>query len=473
MSGYLVFAITNLALLLGAISNTALAVAFPVLVSDFHSSLIAAGWVLAINPLAATAAMPIAGKASDILGRKFIFVLCICLFTLGSLLSALAPNIEWLIVFRLLQGLGAGGMMPSAMGMVADAFPEKRQQMIGLFTSVNMVGQITGPILGGWLTTAYGWRSIFWFNIPLGIIDLIFAAYLLKSSLQGQGTIDLVGAGLFTGSISALMVGLTILGGGDTSSLFYAAILFALCAVLIIVFVRYEKRIKDPIIDMEIIRERPFMAANLFNFVFGLVVIGIFSFMPLYVVTVFGMSTLESGLTMTPRSLGIAVTSVIVSFNMVRWGYRKPMLIGTGMLVLGLFYFGSEVLRLNMLGLNVDGITLIILVLLITGVASGMIAPTSNNACIELMPHRVSTISGLRGMCRQAGGAIGVTVATLLMHSVGDIPSAFTLIFFGVACILIFSIPLILAMPSGPKSKAYQPLSQKKKGQVPEIGSRL
>ena len=159
-------------------------------IRDLRFSLIATGWVISISSVASTAAMPIAGKASDILGRKFIYICCTILFSLGSFLSAIAPNIESLIFFRLLQGLGAGGFTPSAMGLMADLFPQKRQQMIGLITSVFMIGQVAGPVIGGWLTAAYGWRAVFWFNIPFGIIGLAGGAWLLKSANSGQSKME-------------------------------------------------------------------------------------------------------------------------------------------------------------------------------------------------------------------------------------------------------------------------------------------
>lgn len=153
MSKYLIFATVSLVLLLSSISSTAVAVAFPQITSSFSASLILAGWVLSIYQLAATAVMPIAGKASDAFGRKFTLMLCLSLFTLGSLLCTIAPNIELLIFSRFIQAIGGGGFFPSATGLVADEFPRSRQQSIGLLTSIFAIGQIIGPNLGGWMIT--------------------------------------------------------------------------------------------------------------------------------------------------------------------------------------------------------------------------------------------------------------------------------------------------------------------------------
>lgn len=169
MSKYFVFAIVALSIVMSASSYTAVSVAFPVIKSSFETSLVMAGWVLSIYGLVVTVVMPLSGKASDLFGRKLVFMTSISLFTIGSLLCAIAPNIQLLIIFRFIEGTGGGSIIPAAAGMVAEAFPNSRQRAIGLFTSIFPIGIITGPILGAWLTQAFGWRSIFWLNVPLGI----------------------------------------------------------------------------------------------------------------------------------------------------------------------------------------------------------------------------------------------------------------------------------------------------------------
>ncbi|MDP2855531.1 MAG: MFS transporter, partial [bacterium] len=204
MSRYLIFAVVGLVLLLFSISGTAVAVAFPVITSSFDASLILAGWVLNAFQLTSTITMPLAGKVSDAIGRKSTFLLSLSLWTVGSLLCAIAPNIELLILFRFIQGLGGGGFLPSAAGIVADKFPRARQQALGLFTSIMPIGQMSGPLQGAWLTTAFAWRSIFGFYIPLGGIALVASALLLRTGQKETTDIELVGAGVFAGSLFAL-----------------------------------------------------------------------------------------------------------------------------------------------------------------------------------------------------------------------------------------------------------------------------
>ena len=181
MRRYIIFSVISLALVMYAINSSAVAVAFPVLISDYNISLVLAGWVLNAYQLASTIVMPLAGKVSEALGRKSTFMACTLLFTVGSMLCAVAPNIDLLIGFRVIQAIGGGSFLPCAAGIVNDEFPEARQRFIGLFSSIFPIGMIIGPNLGGWMIEAFGWRSIFWFNVPLGIVVLVLSQLLLYS----------------------------------------------------------------------------------------------------------------------------------------------------------------------------------------------------------------------------------------------------------------------------------------------------
>jgi EmrB/QacA subfamily drug resistance transporter len=418
------------------------------MMTSFNTSLILAGWVLSVNQLIGTAAMPVAGKASDIFGRKSIFIVSLSLFTVGSLLCALAPNIGTLILFRAIQALGMGGLMPSASGIVADYFPNSRQQMLGLFTSIFPVGQIIGPNLGGWLVEVFGWRSIFWINVPLGIIVIVAAVWLLKKGAGQEAKLDLVGTGLFSGSLFALMVGLSEIGNQETSTpMLLIMALFAASIGLMVIFVFRERKVKDPIIDMAILTKKPFLAANIYNFVYGACVLGIMSLVPLYGVSVYSLSTLQSGLILTPRSIGMILMSTVTSISLPRWGYRWPMVFGTIVTIVTFIMLGIEFNGVNIAGLGVSNIVLLSAFLLLLGLGMGTAAPAANNACIELMPDRVATIIGIRGMFRQCGGAIGIALSTLVLHNVGTIADGFRFVFLGASFFMALTIPFIFIMP--------------------------
>lgn len=441
MSRYLVFATVSISLILSSISGTSVSVAFPVITASFNVSLIVTGWIISIYQLGLTATMPIVGKISDVMGRKSTFMICLVLFMLGSLLCAIAPNVESLILFRLIQSLGGGGFMPSAVGIVAEQFPQSRQKAIGLFSSIFPIGQIIGPNLGGWLVSSFGWRSVFWINVPIGLMALIASALLLHPSERVEGKIDFLGAGLVGGSLSSFMFGLCLLGYENMRLMAVVPCLAAF--VLIFLLIRHEKRTEDPILDIEILSTKPFMAANTYNFVYGSAVIGVMSLIPIFAVSVYGMNALECGLLLTPRSVGMIAASTVTSIFIERFGYRRPMIIGTTLTVAGLLFLSYEP----------GSITALYVIMGLLGVAVGTLSPATNNACIELMPERAATITGVRGMFRQIGGSLSITVATLVLNTVSDIALGFQIIFIGIAVVFIAAIPLIFLMPRSPGYK--------------------
>ena len=451
MSKYFIFITVAFALLLSSISGSAVSVAFPDITASFQTNLILAGWVLSIYQLVATVAMPLAGKAGDILGGKRLFLISIALFTVGSLLSALAPNIQLLILARLIQAVGGGGFLPLATGIVAEQFPESRQQAIGLFSSIFPIGQIIGPNLGAWMTHAFGWKSIFWFNVPFGLLILAISIFTLKSRKTEPGKLDLTGAGLFSGALTALMIAVGELGNNEAAvSRIIALVLFVLAGVFIYLFLRHENRVGAPFIDLQVLKEKPFLAANGFNFLLGICVFGIMSFIPLYGISIYNMTTLESGLILTPRSVGMVVAAAVTSLSLKQWGYRKPMLIGVALTTICLFLLSLEFHNVNIIGLHLNSLTWIIIIMLLLGIGMGVAMPAANNACIELMPNRVATITGVRGMFRQTGGALSISVTTLLLNNIGNMATGFKIVYFGMSFILIASIPLIFIMPKAP-----------------------
>ncbi len=448
MSRYLIFGIGSLSFLLVSISGTSISVAFPVIAQDLNASLILAGWVLSVNQLAGTAIMPLMGKAGDIFGAKRLFLISIAVFTIGSLLCALSPNIYFLIAARFIQAIGGGGFLPLMTAIASDLFPNSRQQAIGLFSSIFPIGMIIGPNIGGWLVGSYGWQSVFWLNIPLGVIVFIAMAFMLKETKREGGQLDLTGAGLFTGMLSALLIALSEIGNsGSGSSWVVVGLLLAAGVIMGGLFLRHEVRAKDPIIDLQTLREGPFLASNIFNFLYGAAVLGIMSFIPLFATSFYGMSIFESGLILTPRSVGMIAASLVTSMMLPKWGYRWPMLIGAGFTVICMAMLGLEAAGTSLFGVDTSAMWTMCIIMFLSGLAMGIIAPAANNACIELLPTRVATITGVRGMFRQSGSAVSIAVTALILERFTNVGQGFMWVFYGMAGVLVVAIPFIFAMP--------------------------
>src|ERR1700704_781044 len=210
---FLFFGLAALSLLMFSIDSTVVSVALPNMMVDLQTSLVWLGWTLTAYMLTQTAVLPLAGKLSESFGRMRVFLVCVFLFTLGSLLCGLAPNIYVLIGCRVLQALGGGGFLPSAAGIVAREFPVNRDRMIGLFSSIFPLGGIIGPNLGGFIVQHWSWREIFLINVPIGVLVLLF---LIRQAGTVEPTterrIDVPGALLFAGAITSLLAGLSLLG---------------------------------------------------------------------------------------------------------------------------------------------------------------------------------------------------------------------------------------------------------------------
>jgi EmrB/QacA subfamily drug resistance transporter len=448
MKRYIVFAVGSISFLLVSISGSSVAVAFPNITANFHASLILAGWVLSVQQLAGTIIMPVAGKIGEIYGPKRIFLISIAVFTLGSFFSAIAPNIIILIIARFIQAVGAGSFLPLMTGIASDLFPNSRQQAIGLFSSIFPIGMIIGPNLGGWLVESYSWQSVFWVNIPLGIIVFIAMASLLTEKKGEGGQLDMAGVGLFSGMLSAFIIALSEAGDRDISgSWIIAIVLLIAAAVMGVLFYRHEKRVKTPVIDLQMIQKNPFLASNIYNMLYGAAVLGVMGFIPLFATSVYGMTTLQSGLILTPRSVGTILASLLTSMMLPKWGYRWPMLIGTAGMIISMVMLGLEAVGIHTLGAGASGTLTLSVIMLISGIAIGVIAPAANNACIELLPNRVATITGVRGMFRQSGSILSITVTTLVLENLSGMGRGFMWVFYGLAAILVLSVPFIFAMP--------------------------
>src|SRR5215213_10304163 len=191
------FGMTALTVLMVAIDSTIVAVALPTLVRDLDTSLVLAAWTITAYALAQTVMLPMAGKLAEQFGQMRVFVLCVLVFTLGSLLCSVAPNIYALIACRVTQAIGGGGLFPAATGLVAQKFPKTRSRMIGLFASIFPIGGILGPNLGGFVIEHFGWRQTFIINVPLGIIvvGLLAGQALAPQQIRAgaRRTIDVIG----------------------------------------------------------------------------------------------------------------------------------------------------------------------------------------------------------------------------------------------------------------------------------------
>jgi EmrB/QacA subfamily drug resistance transporter len=447
-----IFVLTAFGVLMASIDGTIMIVALPQLTESLNTTLSWVGWTLTSYSLVQIVMFPLAGKLSDVLGRRRVFLFSVITFTVASLLCALAPNVGTLIVLRALQAIGGGGLVPSAISLLADEYRRHRAQAIGLISSVMPIGSIVGPNLGGILLEAWGWRAMFLINLPIGVL-LVAGFWLLanggaREETKGRLSVDVRGLALFTGSIVALMVGTTVIA--DAPALAgnpLVWLLFVASVVLAGLFLRHARLTPDAVMDYRLLAKSPFLAANIYNFVLGAVTMGFYSFVPYYAVVKYGLTPFESGAVLTPRAVLVVLVSTFTSFLLKRLGYRWPMLIGQALVAINLLLLGQGWTSATFGPVVLNGFWLMALIISLGGIGMGLANPSSNNAAIELAPEQAGAITGIRGTFRLAGGSIAISCIVLVLSFFQDQAAGMDLMFLVFTGLLVVSVPLVLMIP--------------------------
>jgi EmrB/QacA subfamily drug resistance transporter len=326
-----------LGLFLGALDQTIVSPALPTIVTQLAGNDIYV-WAITIYLLTSTISVPFWGKLSDIYGRKPMFMIGIVIFLVGSALSGLSQNMTQLIGFRGLQGIGAGSLFPIALAVIGDLFtPAERGKYQGLFGAVFGIAFIVGPLIGGFLTENIGWHWIFYVNIPVGLLSLFFIWRLLPTVKTARATrnFDFLGGAIFTVAISFLLIGLTQKGQTDlathqlynwTDGTVGGFLLIALVGIGF--FLWAEVRAKEPIIPLQLFRNRTYAASMVATFFAAFAFFGAIIFLPRWFQIVQGYSPTDSGLAALPLMAGLIFSSIASGIIVARTGRYKMLTIG-------------------------------------------------------------------------------------------------------------------------------------------------
>ena len=336
----LVLAAVMLAMFMGAIEATIVSTAMPAIVADLGGFTLFS-WVFSAYLLMNSVTVLIYGKLSDLFGRKPILSFGIIVFLLGSILCGFATSMQTLIIFRLIQGFGAGAVMSIATTIVGDIYTaEERAKIQGYLSSVWGISAITGPAVGGLLVQYVSWKYVFWINIPLGILSLIGLWLFLHENVEKKKhEIDYQGAILLTVAISSLMFILVEGGSGWSWNSWQTYSLFVLFAVIVFAFVFQEGRAKEPVMPFSIWKERSIFIANLASLTTGIMLIGLSSFLPTFVQGVMEQTPIVAGFTLTAMSIGWPIASTLSGRMLLTIGYRTTSIIGGIFLIIGSIFF--------------------------------------------------------------------------------------------------------------------------------------
>jgi EmrB/QacA subfamily drug resistance transporter len=402
-----------LAMVLAALDQNIVNTALPRMATDL-GGMAHLSWVVTAFMVTATTTTPLYGKLSDIYGRRILFFVAILVFLAGSLLCGAARSMGQIIAFRAIQGLGAGGLLVLAQAAIGDVVsPRDRPRYQGLFAGTFGLSSIAGPLLGGVITSGLSWRWVFYVNLPVGLLALIMIAIGLRKPPSGQARpIDHVGAVLLAGATAALLL---LLAWGGTEfpwSSIDSLGLFALTAILIVLFIWRETRAPDPLIRLPLFLNPVFSRGVAAGGMMAFAMLGSTVFLPLYFQLVLGMDPASSGAMMLPQVVGMLLTSVIGGRIVSRLGRNKPFLLA------GL---GLEAVALGSLAAFafIAAKPMIFLISMAAlGLGMGMGMPNLTTAVQNAVVHKeLGAATGAMTFVRSLGGALGVAVSGSIMTS--------------------------------------------------------
>jgi EmrB/QacA subfamily drug resistance transporter len=399
------------ALLLAALDQTIVATALPKVVSDL-GGIGQYSWVFTAYMLGSTVTVPLYGKLGDVHGRKPLFIIAIVIFIGGSALCGAAQNMWQLVVFRAIQGIGAGGLFPLTLAMVGMIVPPRdRGRYQGLIGSVFAAASIIGPLIGGFIVDNASWRWIFYVNLPVGGVALIVILVTMpRRRYKQEHSIDWLGAAVLAAGTSALLLGLV--WGGRQYPWGSPEVIGALAAsvILLALFALIERRVVEPIIPFELLRNATVAASVACMALVGFAMFGTISYVPLFVQGVIGTSATSSGVVLTPLMLGAVTTSFISGQIVSRTGrYRPNTLVGP--LVLGL---GTLLLwQMDVDTTNGEAARNMV----IAGIGLGMMMQIFVLSVQNSVPRRaMGTATALTQFSRSIGATLGVTIMGVIIN---------------------------------------------------------
>ncbi|PTC10369.1 MDR family MFS transporter [Bacillus wiedmannii] len=400
-----------LSILVASMDNTIVVTAMGTIVADL-GNLEDFVWVISAYMITEMAGMPIFGKLSDMYGRKRFFIFGLTIFMVGSALCGTADSLMQLGIYRIIQGIGGGAIVPIAFTIAFDIFPpEKRGMILGLLGSVFGISSIIGPLLGAYITDYISWHWVFYVNIPIGFLAILFIAICYKeSSVHEKQKIDWFGSVTLIGAVSCLVFALEF--GGEKYAWDSSSIISLLIGFIIfsIAFLFIETRVEEPIISLKMFKDRLFATTAIIALLYGATLIVPTVYTPLFIQGVYGGSATKAGLLLIPMMLATAVTSQLGGYCMLKWSYRNVMIGSSLLTIAGILLLSTIAPLTNHL--------LLISYMIIVGAGIGFSFPVLGSSAIHSIDvSQRGAATSTTTFIRLLGTTVSVTVFGIIQRT--------------------------------------------------------
>lgn len=392
---------------LSAINNSIMAVALPTVSRHFEASASTATWILLSYMLVATSLVLVFGRIADLVGRRNTYLCGLALLTLGSLFAGLAPNISVLLCCIVVEGVGAAALLCNITALITDAFPANRlATALGINATIAALAQVLGPVVGGVLATGLGWRAVFWFNVPIGVLALVWGRRVLRPTVhQPRGeSLDYLGAALSVASLSGLILALSEGGplGWRSGPVLLGFALFGLCGPAFLV---QQVRRRHPLLDLSLFLDRDRGLAYLSLFLMSMAYFAVVLLMSLFLQTVGGLSADQAGTRVLYVAAGMAAASPVAGRLRARFSTRAISSSGVAAVAAGLFALAL------LIAPELGGLTLA-LCLLVIGAGVGLfMTPNTSSIMSSVLPDRRGIANGARQAVQNAGWTLSTALS--------------------------------------------------------------
>jgi DHA2 family multidrug resistance protein len=415
ISPWLIAATVMLATFMEVLDTSIANVSLPHIAGSLSATIDESTWVLTSYLISNAIILPLTGWLSMLFGRKRLYMTCVVIFTLSSLLCGIAPNLFLLILFRVLQGAGGGGLQPISQAILVESFKKKQQGMaMAIYGMGVVVAPIIGPTLGGWITDNFSWRWIFLINVPIGVLSILMTTalvqdppYLLRRTLKQGLKIDFIGLGLLSVGLGFLQV---MLDKGEREDWFQSRFI-VWCAVIgvlgLVSVILWELRQKEPLVDLRLFKQLNYSTSTFMMFVMGVVLYGTTVLLPIQLQSLMGYTAEWAGWVLSPGGI---ITLLVMPLVGRLLGVMQPR----WLVVAGLVILAAGMFRLSSLNLQTDFSTFVTTWTISRAGMPFLFVPINVMAFAYIPREKTNSATGLINLTRNLGGSVGISVVTAL-----------------------------------------------------------